>query len=711
MKITKVVIENYKGLRKIEFPLSDFVCFIGENNAGKSSVLQAISLFLTGTSLPKTHFFDPSNNIRVLLELKEITEDDINRLAEEHRQRIKGIVSEGTLTLVRVWGTEGKSTLRYMKMVPKDPRFLDDQIAALLKGKKAGSAFAKEVVDRFPELDGKLTNQMNQANVRQEIDELANSMPTEQKESTECSLPTGIPESISALLPDPIYIQAVKDLRDDVKTTESTPFGKVLGILLKVIEPLLAEEKSLFDKLNSKLNRVKSDDGTETDNRLLPVKTIERTVEKYVNESFKSVKLRIKIPPPELKTVLSSALIYADDGIDGLIDTKGDGLRRAIVFAILRTYVEFSKSGMIDTPELNPSEGSHYILLFEEPELFLHPKAQQILFEALGIFSKSHPVIVTTHSPLFLGPESTNTFVKIRKTSDAAVSVVPFAQVHPIDLTDTSTRDQFQLICFENNNIAFFADAVILVEGDSDYIVLPHIAKLLKSDWDISQHPIRYARIGGKGNIKRYKDFFNKFGMRVFVITDLDLVLGKEFAQIDPSDALKKQREELIKEIDSHCSSSGAAVAVRSKDIQKAQEDGGIKARWEKVKDLTAQFKSGEIKWDAVANAIDEFFSWEKYWIRKDILKSPPNAKIRSMKEGLLQTLRGDGIIVLEKGVIEDYYPETITHDSKPAMAQSFCKEVTTKEQALKLSTSGHKNLSNADVTEFEAIFDTIFSN
>ena len=106
----------------------------------------------------------------------------------------------------------------------------------------------------------------------------------------------------------------MKDFKDDIKTSESTPFGKILGILLKVIEPALAEEGELFEKLNAKLNPVRNADGSIQDNRLSPIKLIERTVEKYTQDSFRNVKLRIEIPPPELKTVLSSASIYVDDG-------------------------------------------------------------------------------------------------------------------------------------------------------------------------------------------------------------------------------------------------------------------------------------------------------------------------------------------------------------------------------------------------------------
>ena len=40
---TKVTISNYKGLYDVECQLSDFVCVIGENNAGKSSLLNTLA--------------------------------------------------------------------------------------------------------------------------------------------------------------------------------------------------------------------------------------------------------------------------------------------------------------------------------------------------------------------------------------------------------------------------------------------------------------------------------------------------------------------------------------------------------------------------------------------------------------------------------------------------------------------------------------------
>jgi len=51
-------------------------------------------------------------------------------------------------------------------------------------------------------------------------------------EEKDLILPTGFWNSIKPLLPEPILIPAVKDITDDVKTTESATFGKLLGVYL-----------------------------------------------------------------------------------------------------------------------------------------------------------------------------------------------------------------------------------------------------------------------------------------------------------------------------------------------------------------------------------------------------------------------------------------------------------------------------------------------
>ncbi len=721
MKLASLSITNYRALRDVAIPLSHFGCLIGENNSGKSSFLQALALFFSGTKLAVSHFFDESKPVRIAVTFEDITNADLARLADEHRTRVAGIVKNGRLVLVRAYDTTGKSSLVYNTLTPNDSRFSADSIAALVKSQRAGQAFVDRVVQAFPELHGVVTTTMNQDAVKQKIQELSDSLPDDQKTAADQPLPTGIDRSIEPMLPDPVYIPAVKDLADDIKTTESTPFGKILAILLQAVESKLPDTQRLFEELNAKLNRVQQPDGTVVDDRLDEVKLIESTVEKYVRESFSDVALRITIPPPELKTVFSSARIYANDGVDGLIDSKGDGLRRAIVFSILRSYVELkAKLVPVVTPveeaaqaaeppqaQAEPAPAS-YLLLFEEPELFLHPKAQHILFDALRVFAKEHHVLVTTHSPMFFGPGATETFVKLRRVSDASIAPRPFTQVQPVDLSDMTAKDQFQIICYENNNAAFFADSVVLVEGDSDYLLMPHIAKTLDPSWDVTRVPVVFARITGKGNIRRYREFFTRFGVRVPVIADLDLLVNG-FDHIAPDNAVKTARDTLLAKVDELIVPD--ANGPSAKEAKDAHDSGELRGLWRRVKESQAKLTAGECTQAEHDAAVEAFFAWQRKSDRLAVLKTNSDAQMIQLKHALLEVLRTADVYVLERGAIEQYYPDTVTGVDKPSRAQDFCSKVATREAILAccgqqtVKHEGSETIGN----EFDLIFRGIF--
>lgn len=719
MRLTQLSITNYKALRDVTIPLSRFGCLIGENNSGKSSFVQALSLFFSGSKLVASHFFDESKPIRIAVTFESVDDADLARLAEEHRTRVAGIAKNGRLVLVRAYSTDGKSSLLYNTLTPTDARFSADSIAALVKGQRAGQAFVSKAVQVFPELDGVVDPTMGQDAVKQKIQELADSLPEHQKAAADQALPTGIDKSIEPMLPDPIYIPAVKDLADDIKTTESTPFGKILAILLSAVEAKLPAAQKLFEELNSKLNRVQQPDGTVVDGRLDEVKLIESTVEKYVRESFADIALRITIPPPELKTIFSSARIYANDGVDGLIDSKGDGLRRAIVFSILRSYVELKTklapalteeavpTAEAAQPQVEPAPPS-YLLLFEEPELFLHPKAQHILFDALRVFAKDNHVLVTTHSPMFFGPGATETFVTLRKSSDVAIAPKPFTQVQLVDLSEMKAKDQFQIICFENNNAAFFADTVVLVEGDSDYLVMPHIARTLDRSWDVAQRPVLFARITGKGNIRRYKEFFARFGIRVPVIADLDLLVNG-FEHIAPDNAVKAARDNLLAKVDELIVPDAGGPST--KDAKDAHDSGELRALWRRVRDRQTELKAGTCTQGDHDQAVDAFFAWQRKPDRLTVLETSADEQLLQLKWRLLKMLRAVDVYVLERGAIEQYYPDTITGMDKPTRAQSFCGQVATRDAIL--ACCGEQTIESAGVQtrhkEFALIFGGIF--
>jgi putative ATP-dependent endonuclease of the OLD family len=707
MKLSNLHVSNYRGLRDVSIPLSPFVCVTGENNGGKSSVLQCLSLFLSGSALKTTDYFDTNQAITIAVTLSDVRPEDLKLLAEEHRDRIAGLVVENTLTLVRMYGTEGKSQLGYYGLVPREPRYSPENVAVLVAGKKGGQ-LKEAVLGVFPELTGQVNATTTQGAVKDLVIELGAALPAEAKARQFIPLPTGLDKSVIPMLPERIYIPAVKDLADDTKTAETSSFGKILAIVMKAIEPLLADEKDLFDKLSKKLTRVMGADGKVEDGRLPEIRTIEQTIQRYVRESFASVSLEIEIPPPELKSVLATARILADDGVKGPLELKGDGLRRAVVFSILRAYVEFARAAAKEGKTEEGQAERGYLLLFEEPELFLHPDAQKILFDALGVFSKKNHVVVTTHSPLFLGPEATATFIRLSKATEAGISK-PFTKSCHVDLTGIKPRDEFQIICFENNSAAFFSKRIVLVEGDSDFIAFPHIAESLNGDWNCRSRSVAFVRVGGKGSIARYRSFFAKFSVPVFVITDLDC-LDDDFDKLDPSDAAKALRTELIQKVDATNAATGVGATAKTDDIKKAQAKPEIRRLWDDVRNAKTAFDDDKTKLGALDTAVEAFFSWEKKNIRRDCIQKAEQVDVKKTKLALIWELRKKGVFVLERGALDDYYPAGITGQDKPSRAQAFRDAFNTRDQILPLSPQQTCPITGKVSSEFEFVCSTIFA-
>ena len=78
MKLYRFEIRNYKGIEYASLAWDDLLVLIGENNSGKSSVLSAIAIFLSGSSIKDTSLFrrhqtDDANAIELIGHFDNLT--------------------------------------------------------------------------------------------------------------------------------------------------------------------------------------------------------------------------------------------------------------------------------------------------------------------------------------------------------------------------------------------------------------------------------------------------------------------------------------------------------------------------------------------------------------------------------------------------------------------------------------------------------------
>lgn len=423
---------------------------------------------------------------------------------------------------------------------------------------------------------------------------------------------------------------------------------------------------------------------------------------RYVREQFRDIKLSISIPPPDVQTVFSNATILIDDGVVGTIETKGDGLKRAVLFSLLRTFVDLRNQVRTTSADESATE-KKYLFLFEEPELYLHPAAQRILYDALVNIAEDHQMCVCTHSPYFFSAAGSGTFLRLRKQTIIDEPGPPFTATLPVNLIqELSKRDAFQIICYENNTAAFFCDRAVLVEGDCDVIYLKHVAKTLDSRWDFDRHNVALIRIGGKGNFKRYRSFFEHFNLEVRIIADLDAIVD-QYEKLGAPTECDAMRSALIGAADR----TGTQAAIISSDTAKAiAGKRTFKMRYDECKAVANKISHGEKATAEELAAFATLFEEEAHVHRRKAITD--DSSLAQQKEGLLAELRRHGIIVLSRGCIEDYFPEGCIGDDKPTRAINACHGITNRASALACSPrirDGH----GASREELLLIFENVF--
>lgn len=692
MRLTHITIENFRAHNFTELPLSQLGCFIGENNAGKSSVLHAIQYVLEDRKINSEDFRDPHLPVSVTLRMEEIGEDDLQRVEEVHRERVREMVKDGVLTILRTQNTEGKPESKYLKLGPSDPAWKQEMLESTIKGEK-GAKLREAAVELLPELDELLVATPTQQNVKDAWKGLVEQLPPESLEETPTAYPTGITQGFKPLLPSVIYIEAVKDASIEAKTTGTSAFGKLLELLFSEVADKFTDIHEQFHSVYQKLNRSLNQEGVEVDERLEAVRYIESTIEDFVRASFPGISLRMDVPAPTLSMLLAGAELRVDDGHEGSIASKGDGLKRTVLFALLRAYASIRSTGLNDETRSNLPHPC-YVLLFEEPELYLHPQAQRQLMAALETFSNEHQVLVTTHSPGFFRP-GTHGFARLQKTEDGV-------SAHPVDLT-LGLRDTYQLVQHENNEAAFFAHRIVLVEGDSDTFTYPHLAKLFRSEWDDVDCNIMFVKIDGKGNIKRYKEFFSSFNLPVHVITDLDALIHG-FNQLTRNEEIQAEHSHLMDLI--------------SKEVPKTNAPNGRKVRSivEKrtSRELWSDAQSHLSKWqeapnEEVAHQLDETLSqlFEAGSNRSKVeqLANPSSTAVSAARDTVISSLAEENVYVLQRGDLEAYCGTKGGND-KVATAINFCSSTTSLDELREI----HDKDADDVLQELEEIFSRIYT-
>lgn len=172
-----------------------------------------------------------------------------------------------------------------------------------------------------------------------------------------------------------------------------------------------------------------------------------------------------------------------DRNIEGNIKFLGEGLKSIYILSLLEAY--------IDTENIAP-----YIIIIEDPEIYLHPQLQKVASEILYRLSKKNQVIFSTHSPTMLFNFTSKQIYQVVVDKNFNTSVKAETDIDEI-------LDDLGYTANDLMNVSF----VFIVEGKQDKSRLPLLLEKYYSEiYDENGVPQRIAIIATNSctNIKTY---------------------------------------------------------------------------------------------------------------------------------------------------------------------------------------------------------------
>lgn len=339
VQITYLHIQNFKSIKNLEIKnIQNALIFVGKNNAGKTSLLQALNSVSDHYQINENDFDELGKNIEISISL-HITKDDLSLLHEN------GIVSQYK-----------KYDLWYKDFCKKLPSYLEEELTFTFVCNKEGTARFQDGFQKNNRYIPEVFPTTYVINSERKMEQLQNDLLLIQED------------------------ELFKLMRTNCCMFDRTKVCTHCFNCIGLIHQKTPEELNAFEA--SKLFEYK-----------LYLINIDQ-FEKRVNDSFRrnggydTISFYMDYDINEMLKVKAEAYNKERD-VAIPVEHLGKGMRSIYMLSLLEAY--------INEPSTIPC-----IVMVEEPELFLHPELQKIASEVLYRLSRKNQVIFSTHSPNLL---------------------------------------------------------------------------------------------------------------------------------------------------------------------------------------------------------------------------------------------------------------------------------------------------------------------
>ena len=439
MKLVEVYIENFRGYAETaRVRFDELTTIVGKNDAGKSTVLEALEIFLNEGKPERgdASVYSQSTSIRIGCTFTNLPSAIVLDTAAKTTLADEYLLNDaGNLEILKEWNVSSNTVKETVFAIALHPTNVDANDLLSLMNRDLKARLKKLKIDE------KVANLSVNSSIRSAIrNALA---PLELKPSRiqlDKQDAKKVWEQIKPQLPLFALFRSDRPSQDGDDEVQS-PLKFAVTQALKEVEPDL---KKIEDHVRTR--------ATDVANRTL----------KKLSEMDAHLATELK---PDFKTdpkwdVFKFSLT-GDNDIP--INKRGSGVRRLILLNFFRAEAERRRE------ELG---GLSIIYAIEEPETSQHPDNQKLLVQALREITSSEntQVILTTHTPGLAGLLPSDSLWYVRKLADGT-AVVSKCQ------DDDLPKIAIELGVVPDRRVQI----LLLVEGPHDVACLERFSSIIRS--------------------------------------------------------------------------------------------------------------------------------------------------------------------------------------------------------------------------------------
>lgn len=514
--LTKIEIKNFGSIKDTEIIKfnKNITAFIGKNESGKSTILRAIDKLNNGKII--------ESDKNVLLRNKESFIEATFRLELEEIKKINQSQDENTKYSFYKFPEEYE-VLYYNKRI--DDSGKDSYgLYFLSEDKKGNKTVINNIEDIFvtkirKEINDTLKN-IKEDNIKDFLENLKNMSEEEiivntqslniedesLKEKIDCMISEIKTDNWVTLLPkyEFIYFSSFKDVLNDNVLFEQINNNKQALNILKIADIDMAKLKKAFDD---------DDEITLSDMETEYLEIVSKKFKEIFQQTDENFKLKVRFGTNKKEIIFLTQDKTSESKAINL-SQRSDGFKWYLsLYLTLYDYLEKN------------DEGINYILLLDEPNLYLHPGAQKNLL--YNVFYKDFSniqIFYTTHSPYMIDIDNSFSIRIVEKKNSTSVynSTREYAEKHS-DMKDIDTMTPLLTaldLNISNDIIYNSKDKIFVVEGITDVYLLRAMIK--KINYNTKMKNIKFISSTSAEKVPITYSYLFGMGYNAFTLVDKD---------------------------------------------------------------------------------------------------------------------------------------------------------------------------------------------